>query len=410
MIPVVTPPNALADCGKRSIGAAILSRFSRVTAGGRIIPQIDGLRFVAIMAVLAYHVCSMSLHHFGLPRIEQVALGSNLGVGFFAVGHYGVQLFFAISGFILCVPFAKLHMFGGGKLPLKHYYIRRITRIEPPYVIHLLFVFALCLLVFRNLPSHPHLYGNPEWYKEVAKHLLPSLFYSHGFLYSAHPYPNIVLWSLETEVQFYLLAPLLACVFKIPSVWARRLLIISAAAASTILACLSPSYLIAFSLAGNLQFFLTGFLLADIYLCGKLENSGSWIWDAIATAGIIAAAWWPASQVLAICMPLVILVLCVAAFRGRLVAAFLSNPVVVTIGGMCYTIYLYHVLILSPVLRITAKHQVGVLWIDLLIQLALCAMFVIPVCAVFFALFERPFMSRDWPSRTAAFFRQRFQS
>src|SRR5687768_7994733 len=63
---------------------------------------------------------------------------------FIMEGGYGVSIFFMISGFILSLPFAKNHF---DKRPdrkpisLKRYYLRRLVRLEPPYLIALIIFF-----------------------------------------------------------------------------------------------------------------------------------------------------------------------------------------------------------------------------------------------------------------------------
>src|SRR5690349_11072351 len=125
---------------RRSTGASgdmlkVLSKLSRVTTPGRkFIPQIDGLRFIAIMAVIASHAHDFILYHHGLPIYKPAGPVERT----FEAGQFGVELFFAISGFVLALPFAKQMLFNEpGRLRLKEYYLRRLTRIEPPYVIHL---------------------------------------------------------------------------------------------------------------------------------------------------------------------------------------------------------------------------------------------------------------------------------
>jgi peptidoglycan/LPS O-acetylase OafA/YrhL len=94
-----------------------------------------------------------------------------------------------------------------------------------------------------------------------------------------------------------------------------------------------------------------------------------------------------------------ILFCCLAAFRGTLTAKFLGHPWITTMGGMCYTIYMYHWLMISALVRVTGGLRTHILWLDLLIQFVLMSVIIIGVCAVLFALFERPFMQRDWPAR-----------
>jgi peptidoglycan/LPS O-acetylase OafA/YrhL len=190
-----------------------LDHLSRITSSQRVfIPQIDGIRFLAIVAVIAYHVRAIGSFH--LTADHRAVEGDPVN-DTFSIGHYGVMLFFAISGFILALPFARQFLGGLKKVSLRGYYLRRVTRIEPPYIIHLMVLALYCALVLRFQPSHPHLYHNKEWAAYAAKHLVASLGYSNGFIFGTHPYPNIVLWSLEVEVQFYLIAPFLGWLFKI---------------------------------------------------------------------------------------------------------------------------------------------------------------------------------------------------
>src|SRR5256885_11137883 len=75
-----------------------LDGFRRITTSGEIIPEIDGLRFIAIAAVI--------LHHLALF----VSTQRKSEEGLLLVGQNGVELFFAISGFILAVPFAMQYL------------------------------------------------------------------------------------------------------------------------------------------------------------------------------------------------------------------------------------------------------------------------------------------------------------
>jgi peptidoglycan/LPS O-acetylase OafA/YrhL len=383
---------------------SLLSHLSRVTSPGRtFIPQIDGLRFIAIMGVLAFHIRAISIYHFGgLPPGAHEGLLSNT----FEAGHFGVQLFFAISGFILILPFAKHHLRGGQAMSYRSYLIRRVTRLMPPYLIHLGLLFLLGALVLRRVPSHEYLYHNPDWGMFLSRHLLASLVYSHGLLFGAHPYPNIVLWSLETEVQFYLLAPALAKVFAISSPARRRTLLIAATIVFPLLAGLlgNESYLVRFSLIGNLQYFLVGFLLVEVYLAGW-ASLGSWAkaFDLLLPMAIVGAVfihfhpgWMPL-------LPCIVLAACLAAFRGRVAARLLGNSWITIIGGMCYTIYMYHWLMVSSLIRVTKGAHTGALWLDLIIQCAVMVPVITLVSLVLFVLFERPFMARDWLSRLLSY-------
>ena len=193
---------------------------------GRVfIPQIDGLRFIAIMAVIAYHVQAITGYHFSVD--SDVPPGSGLISQIFGAGHEGVELFFAISGFILGMPFARHYLQGAPPVSLGAYYLRRVTRLEPPYLIHLVFLFVATALVLRFVPRHAEIYHQPDWLAYTIQHLAFSVIYANGLILHQYPWPNIVLWSLEIEIQFYLLAPFLARLFQIGSPVLRRLLLVA---------------------------------------------------------------------------------------------------------------------------------------------------------------------------------------
>jgi peptidoglycan/LPS O-acetylase OafA/YrhL len=280
--------------------------------------------------------------------------------------------------------------------------VRRVTRIEPPYVIHLLVLAALCVVGFRHLPSQPHLYHNPDWAGYAFSHLGASLIYANSFIFGTHPYPNYVLWSLEVEVQFYLLAPLLAKLFLIRNSLGRRSLLIIATLLFSCSGFFGELYRVWASLAGNLQYFLVGFLLTDLYVTGQLQTGHrSPGWDIALVLSLGAVVWLQKAPAMMFLLPCAIFICGVAAFRGALSSWFLRNPWVSTIGGMCYTLYLYHSLLISFLVRVTLRARTHVLPLDLAIQFVLMGAIIVAVCAVLFAFLERPFMRRDWPQRFA---------
>jgi peptidoglycan/LPS O-acetylase OafA/YrhL len=381
-----------------------LPKLSRITTPGRtFIPQIDGLRFIAIMAVIAYHVRVICSYHLRATP-SGVSVEGDVVNNIFSVGYLGVELFFAISGFILSLPFARWRLGGEKPVSLRGYYIRRVTRIEPPYVIQLAFLFLFCALVLRHQPMHQEYYVKSGWFSYCSRHILASLFYLNAFIYGTHPYPNTVLWSLEIEVQFYLLAPLLAQVFRIRGAWARRGLVVGTILLMPLLVgqignWLGHPYWVAFSLLGNLQYFLVGFLLADWYVTRTAPPSRNYLWDLFFILGGVAVVVFRHSSWMDYTLPAVIGIWCLAAFCGTMVYHILGHPWITTIGGMCYTIYMYHWLMISALVRVFIHVQTHILWLDLLIYFILMSAVIIAVCAVLFALFERPFMRRDWPAR-----------
>ena len=102
-----------------------------------------------------------------------------------------------------------------------------------------------------------------------------------------------------------------------------------------------------YSIGYYLSFFLAGLLVCDFYV-----NRGEWrvslLWD------LVALTLWPLVWILGrnvghVLLPFTIVGLYLATFRGRMCSAVFSNSVITSIGGMCYSIYLFHFLVIYPV-------------------------------------------------------------
>ncbi len=382
----------------RRLSQRLLARFSRVTSPGRqYVPQLDGLRFIALIWVIAFHVAGYVLTQTG--HASDASRGNPL-IAFFDAGHVGVDLFFVISGFILALPFARQYLKAANPVSLKAYFIRRLTRLEPPYIVHLMATFSLWACLGGFLAAAP--FASQQY---VPSHLLASLVYAHQFIYQTLPFPNLVLWSLEIEVQFYILAPLLALVFTIASPTFRRLVIVAAILAFSGIALAGREvFLVPHSLLGSLQQFLAGFLLADLYVTRwKTHAAGSYLWDLLSLAGWMGIVF---SDRLGLArtpiLPWLIFLAYVGVLRGVVLNRILGNPWIATVGGMCYTIYMYHGWLILAVGKTTMYVQTGLLWVDVAIQFAILSTIILIVCSVLFLLFERPFMQPDWHKRAWA--------
>lgn len=153
---------------------------------------------------------------------------------------------------------------------------------------------------------------------------------------------------------------------------------------------------LALSLLNFAHYFLTGFLLADLYLTGQLRGNDKHLrWDAVtlmAAAAIIAVL--TRFGHLYFLLPLMVGTLYAGFFMGRLSNAFVRARWIVIIGGMCYTIYLYHILIISnlmtktiPLASITRPFN-----LDFALQLGMIMPVVFAACAFLFVYTEKPFM------------------
>ena len=223
----------------------LINKFTRVTSTGYYLPEIDGLRFLAISWVFVYHLNDYLIKKYpgnGTGIIQRI----------FGNGHLGVELFFVISGFVLSLPFARYYLKQGKKVYLKQYFLRRLTRLEPPYFLIMIFLFFFL--------AATRLYT----IKGLTPHLTASLLYAHNIIYPGTlPVINSVAWSLEIEIQFYIMMPLLATIFILQK-YTRRMLLVIIMVGMPVIQYFYKSDTIFFY--QYIQYFIAGFLLADIYI------------------------------------------------------------------------------------------------------------------------------------------------
>ena len=142
---------------------------------------MDGLRGIAAMLVVLRHVLRSDV--FGMQWFHEVQLG-----------RMGVQLFFVISGFVICALLTDL---AADRRTLARFMARRMVRLTPPYFAAIALVLVLFEILERVNPAGAYL-------QPRADLLLCSIAYVCSPL--GLPLYLNVGWSLEIEVQFYLLA------------------------------------------------------------------------------------------------------------------------------------------------------------------------------------------------------------
>jgi peptidoglycan/LPS O-acetylase OafA/YrhL len=170
------------------------------------------------------------------------------------------------------------------------------------------------------------------------------------------------------------------------------------------------------SLARFLHFFLLGFLLADVYLLDWRERPAQtlawdlapllgwpllyWLWERFPPPGPGGHEPLPTALV----FPLVAFLLNVAAFRGRFTNRLLTLPWITALGGMCYSIYLWHNPLFGGLIALTGgRPLLDAGWTARVsVQGLLVLAPTLALCAVYFVLVEKPCMRRDWPQRLRA--------
>ena len=362
----------------RGVVGRVEGQLSRTTASTAFIPEVDGLRFVAISLVVIHHLSSYFLV-YGAYVHEAEAYHRDV----FDFGSRGVDLFFTLSGFILALPFARRHLLRLPPRQLRWYFLRRLTRLEPPLLIHL-----TCVAGLRVYQAAA---GTPQLLVGLVSHV----FYVSRIVESYRL--NVILWSLEVEAQFYLLAPLLAMIYKVAGRRRRALVFL---ALGVTLHGLSP---VVFENADNFfnyaLYFMCGMVVADYYVTGNVGSKGDGKVTAVGldvsvlalvpAAVIVSNLEWAPELVL----PLYCGAVLFAALQGRMIGRVMRNRVLATIGGMCYTVYLYHYFVIAAVGKLTSG------WFNQLpyelffvLQLAVNSLVIVTGCAVAFRVAEKPFM------------------
>ncbi len=381
----------------------LYSHLQRKTVSTAFIPQIDGLRFLALLLVIFEHINTFVTNKVVFAASVRPQAVWPLYYMFYINGRKGVLLFFAISGFILAMPFAKAFWQNGKPVSIKKYFLRRLTRLEPPYI---LTVLALAvLLVFFGSHQFGSFFPDKSFWG-----LFPvvgsSLIYMHNILFVNQTPLSPVLWSLEIEIQFYILLPVLVLILKLPKIY-RRTILTNAIVLAILLQHIFPTpYLAVYNF---IQYFLLGFLLLDFYLNGwqlKISRSLSF------TGGLLMLAAMPYLDLYShLYNEYIFIVLLFGVFMLALTDGLwkriFSLRWLAIIGGMCYSIYLWHDTVISAVgNHITFIRFAGSYPLTLLVQSAIMLPCVLVFCGVFYLLIERPCMDKDWPVKLWRFFKQ----
>ncbi|HEU4583396.1 MAG TPA: acyltransferase [Polyangiaceae bacterium] len=155
--------------------------------GRRYFPALDGLRGLAILAVLWHHA---------LPRPES---------GWIGRGHVGVRLFFALSGFLITARLLAERR-ATGEVALGRFWMRRALRIFPLY-------YAVLALFALYLGQRPGAAGSAHFFDNLLFH---ASYTSNWFVDYQVPHPVWFAfgWSLATEEQFYAWWPPLASALR----------------------------------------------------------------------------------------------------------------------------------------------------------------------------------------------------
>lgn len=365
------------------------------------IPELDGLRFIALISVMFWHASIRATRYS-----ESNGMTSGF-YWFFPHGEVGVLLFFFISGYVVSQPFLNRP---STQWRVASFYLSRFIRIYPPYLVALT-VCYLVLKVIGHVPAGANSYNSSNI--SLTSSYFASLFYAHGFIFNVPSRLNPPIWSLEIEIVFYIFAPLVLYVYtKIVSKTHRLTCLGGAIAALVAFNAVASSH---FEIEDSYRWgplingylFLFGILVADVFGPSiSHPRAKTFYFDIIFMAGLsgLLGVGLKMTQVdadfpggwLTLAMQCCILVFLaltfVGAFYGRLSSGLLSLSWIRWIGTMCYSIYLTHIVVMqatseliAKALHLTSPWAIWSVWICVLIPITL-------VCGLIFYVFvERPF-------------------
>lgn len=289
-------------------------------------PHIDGLRAIAVLSVVLFHLDLIPPGHF--------AVGG---------GFVGVDIFFVISGFLISkIIFAEQ---AAGTFSLLNFYSRRARRILP----------AL-LLVGGMTMCAGYFFLYPPQYVRLSNSFLAALaFAANIYFYETMQYfgpgarelPLLHLWSLGVEEQFYAVFPIVVIVgARVRTPILLVALALSLAAAQNRLAT-DPAA----------AFYLSPFRAWELLIGSMLALPNMWksssiaVARAVGIAGVLMVAWsihytdptagFPGLTALPPCVGSAMIIWsgeCAVTLPIRL----LSMRPAVLIGRWSYSIYLYH--------------------------------------------------------------------
>ncbi len=286
-------------------------------------PDIDGLRALAIVPVLLYH----------------------LDVDSVAGGFVGVDVFFVISGFLITSIIAK--NLDTGNFTFADFYRRRALRILPP----LFFLLAVTMVAsyLLLLPFEAH---------EIGKTAISAtVFYSNIDLWRSADYfnpisdtnPLLHTWSLGIEEQFYILVPFLLVALHL-KFWKRRVGVFALCVAGSFLLSV---IVIAREPTGTFYLLPTRFwemavgsVLALLGVRAQVTGRAAEVLSTLGVLGIAGAIFlldggsvFPGYNALA---PVLGTAALLASGQTSWVGRLLSARLPVAIGKISYSLYLWH--------------------------------------------------------------------
>lgn len=308
----------------------------------RYMPGLDGLRAIAVLGIIIYHLNKQWL----------------------TGGFLGVDTFFVISGYLITSLLLKEYD-DTGIIKLKSFWIRRLKRLLPAVIVLLMVVgTATLLLKSDNIIRVKHdiiaaiFYVSNWWY--IAKDV--NYFEQFSFMPLKH------LWSLAIEEQFYIFFPVILVTllltikkrYKIGFIfWGVS--IISLGLMMFIYSINGDHSRVYFGTDTRLQTLLLGVILAFLWPPFKLKNDSpkvvKYVIDSIGSLSFIVLILlffiindetnWIYDGGFYLISILTLFIIASVVHPSTWIAKIFSNPVLVFIGKRSYSLYLWHFAVIS---------------------------------------------------------------
>lgn len=308
----------------------------------RYMPGLDGLRAIAVIGIIIYHLNRQWLKG----------------------GFLGVDTFFVISGYLITSLLLKEYE-ETGIINLRQFWTRRIKRLLPA-VLALLLVVGLATLIFE-----------PQQIVRVKHDMLAALFYVSNWWYIAKDVnyfeqfsfmPLKHLWSLAIEEQFYLLFPFVLVILLLTIKKYRNVTLIFwivsliSLLAMVIISQPNVGYSrVYFGTDTRLQTLLLGVILAFMWPPFKLKANPPAVLqrtiDGVGIAGLVMLiilfftvsdnSSWIYNGGFYLISGMTLFIIASVVHPTSILARILSHPVLVYIGKRSYSLYLWHFAVIS---------------------------------------------------------------
>ncbi|MDG0817713.1 acyltransferase family protein [Bdellovibrio svalbardensis] len=329
----------------------------------RFIPEVEGLRGIAVLSVLLFH----------------------LNKSFLPGGYLGVDIFFAISGFLI-TSISISEFAATGSISIAEFYRKRIKRIIPLFSLVVLVTLIAGYLLFL-----------PDYFLLLGRSIAASLTFTSNFFFSqnldyfannSNEYPLLHTWSLSIEEQFYFIWPLVLILslrkFELKSIFKGLVVAIIASlifadALRLLDASSSGIYFNSLPRFGEIAIgaclaFL--FKLTDADWNKKFHRHASFLGLLLLAVSVIVindTFWFPGLLCLVPCGGAALIIWGSRSQESHWGSRLLNNKYLRKVGDFSYSLYLWHWPVLAFTRYLTGSYEIPLhlLLIDLVLMFSL---------------------------------------